>query len=79
MVEAAHTLYREIHEQGEVVERAIVREAGPVRALADAVQRRGVALAMIVAREQAIRPARCLRRSWPAAPRILNFAATSSR
>ena len=50
MVDAAHTLYREIHEQDEVVEGALAREAGPVAALADAVRRRGVALAMIVAR-----------------------------
>ena len=34
MVEAAHTLYREIHEQGEVIERALARESGPTAALA---------------------------------------------
>ena len=50
MVKAAHTLYREIHEQGEVIERALVRESGPAAALADAVRQQGVALAMIVAR-----------------------------
>ena len=49
-MEAAHTLYKEIHEQGEVIERAIAREAGPVQVLAEAVRQRDVALAMIVAR-----------------------------